>query len=87
MGILTLAAATEMLSHIQLFVTPWTVACQGPLSMEFFRQEYWSSLPFPPPGDFPNPGIKPRSPALAGRFSTTVPPGKPILIPLMIFVK
>ena len=50
-------------------------------------QEYWSSLPFPPPGDYPNPGIKPRSPALAGRFSTTVPPGKPILIPLMIFVK
>ena len=60
MGILTFAAATEMLSHIQLFVTPWTVACQGPLSMEFFRQEYWSSLPFPPPGDFHS-AMQPRS--------------------------
>ena len=42
----------------------WTVACQAPLSMGFFRQEYWSGLPFPSPGDLPNPGIKPRSPAL-----------------------
>ena len=45
-------------------VTPWTVACQDPLSMEFSRQEYWSGLPFPPPGDLPDPGIEPRSPAL-----------------------
>ena len=45
------------------FVTPWTAACQAPLSMEFSRQEYWSGLPFPPPGDLPNPGIKPVSPA------------------------
>ena len=44
--------------------TPWTVACQAPLSMGFSRQEYWSGLPFPSPGDLPNPGIKPRSPAL-----------------------
>ena len=44
--------------------TPWTVACQAPLSMEFSRQEYWSGLPFPPPGDLPDPGIEPRSPAL-----------------------
>ena len=51
----------KSLSHIQLFVTPWSVAQQAPLSMGFFRQEYWSGLPFPSPGDLPNPGIKPRS--------------------------
>ena len=45
-------------------VTPWTVACQAPLSMGFPRQEYWSGLPFPSPGDLPNPRIEPRSPAL-----------------------
>ena len=53
---------------------------QAPLSMEFSRQEYWSGLPFPTPGDLPNPEIKPESlvsPALAGRFFTTVPPGEP----------
>ena len=66
-----------MLSHIscvQLSVTPWTVACQAPLPMEFSRQEYWSGLPFPSPGDLPNSGIEPvslTSPALAGRFLTT----------------
>ena len=49
-------------------VTPWTVACQSPLSVEFSRQEYWNGLPFPFPGDLPDPGIKP---ALAGRFFTT----------------
>ena len=59
------------------FVTPWTVAHQAPLSMEFPKQEYWSGLPFPPPGNLPDPGIKPVSPALAGRFFTTEPPGKP----------
>ena len=56
------------------------VACQTSLSMEFSRQEHWSGLPFPPPGDFPIPGIKPISslfPALAGRLFTTEPPGKP----------
>ena len=59
------------------FVTPWTVAHQAPLSMGFPRQEYWSGFPFPSPGDLPYPGIEPRSPALAGRFFTTEPPGKP----------
>ena len=68
----------QSLSHVQLFVTPWTVACHAPLSMEFSRQECWSGLPFPPPGDLPEPGIKPSSPALAGRFFTTEPPRKPI---------
>ena len=54
----------KLLSHIQLFVTPWTVACQAPPSMGFSRQEYWSELPFPSPGDLPNPGIEPGSPTL-----------------------
>ena len=52
------------LSHVQLLVTTWTVAHQAPLSMGFFRQEHWSGLPCPPPGDLPNLGIKPRSPTL-----------------------
>ena len=71
-----------VLSHVQLFATPWTVACQAPLSMGFSRQEYWSGLPFPSPGDLTNPGIEhtsPVSPPLAGRFFTMVPPGKPHL--------
>ena len=65
------------LSRIWLFVTPWTVACQAPLSMAFPRQEYWCGLPFPPPGHLPDPGIEPVSPALAGRFFPTKSPGKP----------
>ena len=63
------------------FATPWTVTHQTPLSMGFSSQEYWSELPFPPPGDLPNPGIQPESPmflALAGGFFTTEPPGKPL---------
>ena len=54
----------RMLSRVQFFVTSWTVARQAPLSMGFSRQEYWSGLPFLPPGDLPEPGIKPESPAL-----------------------
>ena len=57
-------------------VTPWTVACQAPLSMGFLRQECWSRLPFPSPGALPDPGVKPVSPALAGGFFTTEPTGK-----------
>ena len=67
-------------SHAWLFETPWTAPRQAPLSMEFARQEYWSGLPIPSPGDLPDPGIKPVSlvsPALAGRFFTPEPPGKP----------
>ena len=56
---------------------PMDSSPQGPLSMEFSRQKYWSELPFPTPGDLPNPGIEPMSLALAGRFFTTAPPGKP----------
>ena len=59
-----------LLSHVQLFATPWTVACQVPLSIEVPRQEYWSGLPFPPPGDLPYPEIQPRSPSIAGRVFT-----------------
>ena len=61
-------------SCVWLFVTLWTVACQAPLSKGFSRQEYWSGLPCPPPGDFSNPGMEPESlmsPTLAGRFFTT----------------
>ena len=54
----------KSLSRVRLFVTPWTVAHQAPLPMGFSRQEYWSGLPFPSPGDLPDPGIEPRSPAL-----------------------
>ena len=57
--------------------TPWTVACRAPLSMVFPRQEYWSQLSFPSPGDLPDPGIEPMSPALAGEFFTTEISGKP----------
>ena len=65
-----------VLDCVRVFATPWTIACQVPLSMEFSRQEHWSGLPFPPPGDASNPGIKSASPvshALAGGFFTTDP--------------
>ena len=67
----------KSLSHIRLFAIPWTVAHQARLSMRFSRQEYWSGLPFPSPGDLPDPGIKPRSPALQADALTSEPPGKP----------
>ena len=62
------------------FVTPWTVACQVPLSMEFSRQEDWSRLPFSSPRDLPDSGIKPAFPAIAGGFFTTEAPGQPIYV-------
>ena len=67
----------KSLSRVQLFVTPWTVAQQAPPSMGFSRQEYWSGLPFLSLGDLPDPGIKPRSPALQADALTSEPPGKP----------
>ena len=67
----------QFLSHVQLFVTPLTATHQAPLSMGFSKQEYWSGLPFPSPGDRPDPGIKPRSPALEADALTSEPPGKP----------
>ena len=63
----------KLLSHVQLFAIPWTAAYQVPPSMEFSRQEYWSGLPFPSPGDLPDPGIEPRSPSL----QADALPGKP----------
>ena len=67
----------KLLSCVQLFAAPWTVTCQAPLSMEFSRQEYWSGKLFPSPGDLPNPGIEPRSPALQADFLPCEPPGRP----------
>ena len=64
-------------SRVLLFATPWTVAHQAPPSMGFSRQEYWSGLPFLSPGDLPDPGIKPRSPAFQADALTSEPPGKP----------
>ena len=61
----------------QTLATPWTVACQAPLSVGFSRQAYWSGLPFPSPGDLPNPGIGPSSPALWADSLPTEPQGKP----------
>ena len=71
----------QLLSHIQLLATPWTVAHQAPLCMGFSRQEYWSRLPFAPPGDLPDPGIKlvtHAPPALQADSLPTEPPGKHI---------
>ena len=76
-----LPVCVQFLSHVQLFVTPWTVACKAPLPMGFSRQEYWSGLPFPPAVNLPDPGIEypvlAESSALARRFFTTEPPGTP----------
>ena len=76
------------LNRVQLFLTPWIVAHQASLAIGFPKQEYWSGLPFPSPGDLPDPGIKPESPAssaLMGRFFTTEPPGKPVFSLISIF--
>ena len=67
----------KSLSYVWLFVTPWTVAYQAPPSMGFTRQECWSGLPFPSPGDLPNPGIKSWSPVLQADALPSEPPGKP----------
>ena len=65
-------------SCVQLFVTRWTVAHQGPLFMGFYRQEYRGGLPFPSPGDLPDPGTEPRSPALQADSLPSEPPKKPL---------
>ena len=65
------------LSHVHLFATPWTVAPQAPRSMGFSRHEHWSGLPFPSPGDLPDPGIKPGSPPLQADALLSQLPGKP----------
>ena len=79
-SVLKVKVKMKSLSRVRLFATPWTVAYQASLSMGFSRQEYWSGLPFPSPGDLPNPGtepLSPKSPALASRLFTTKPPRKP----------
>ena len=70
--------SVRSLSYVQPFVTLWTVAHKTPQSIEFFRQEYWSGLSFPSPGDFPDPGIEPGSPALQADSLPTEPPGNSI---------
>ena len=67
----------KLLSRVQLFATPWTVAHQAPPSMGFSWQEYWSGLPFPSPGNLLNPRIEPRSPTLEADALTSEAPGKP----------
>ena len=69
----------KSLSHVQLFATPWTVAYQAPSSMGFSRQECWSELPFPSPGDLSNPGIEPGFPALQRDALSSKPSGKPLV--------
>ena len=67
----------KLLSRVRPFATPWTVTYQAPPTMGFSRQEYWSEFPFSSPGDFPNPGIEPGSPASQADTLPSVPPGKP----------
>ena len=81
---------SQLLNYLQLFAAPWTIACQTPLSMEFFRQNYWSWLSFPPLGDRPDLRIElpsPVSPALASGFFTTVPSGKSSDYHTVIFIQ
>ena len=82
----SLATDSESHSVVSNSVTPWTAARQAPLSMGFFRQDYWSGLPCPTPGDLSNPGIEPASPLyppLAGGLFTTEPPAKLSEVPLL----
>ena len=74
MGIKT--REVKSLSRVRLFATPWTVAYQAPPSLGFSTQEYWNGLPFPSPGDLPNPGIEPGSPVLQADALPSKPPGK-----------
>ena len=76
----------KSLSRVWLFMIPWTVAYQAPLSMEFSRKEYWSGLPFLSPGDLPDPGIEPRSPVLQADSLQSEPPGSPFFF-LLPFLK
>ena len=85
--IYTYKGKAKSLICVWLFVTPWTEGHQAPLSMGFSRQEYWSGLPFPSPGDLPDPGTEPVSPALQADALLFEPPGKPhIPINLRIYV-
>ena len=73
----------QLLGHVRFFATQWAIDHQAPVNMGFSRQEYWSGLPFPSPGDLPDSGIEPKGPlipALAGGFFTIEPPAKPLQI-------
>ena len=72
----------KLLSRVRLFAIPWTVTYQASLSVGFYRQEYWSGLPFPSPEDLPDPGIEPGSPALQADALLSEPSGKPKLVML-----
>ena len=72
-----MCVCAQLLHCVQLFVSPWTIACQAPLPVEYSRQEYWNGVPSPSLGDLPDTGVEPKSPALAGGFFTTEPAGKP----------
>ena len=74
-----LGMLVKLLSRVRLSATPWTVAYQAPPSMGFSKQEYWSGLPFPSPGDFPDLGIEPRSPTLRADALPSKLPGKACL--------
>ena len=76
------SVCVKSLSVVRLFATPWTVAYQGPPSMGFSRQECWSGLPFPSPGDLADPGIEPGSPAFQADALTSEPPGEVVICPL-----
>ena len=76
----TQCSEVKSLSRVRLFATPWTVAYQASPSMGFSRQEYWSGLPFPSPGDLPDPGIEPGSPTLEADALTSEPPGRQTFI-------
>ena len=75
----SLKVKVKLLNRVPLFGIPWTIAHQAPPAMGFSRQEYWSGLPFPSPGDLPDLGIEPRSPALQADALTSEPPGKACL--------
>ena len=70
----------KSLSRVRLFATPWTLAYQAPPSLGFSRQDYWTGVPFPSPGDLPNPGIEPGSPVLQADALLSEPPGKSLLV-------
>ena len=76
-GVLLVLVVVLVAKPCSTLASPWTVACQAPLFMGFSRQEYWSELPFPSPGDLPDPGIKPGSPALQADALLSDPPQKP----------
>ena len=84
-GVLFHMCCAKLLQSCPTLCTPWTVTHQAPLSKGFSRQEYWSGLPCPSPGNLPNPGIEPVSPALQANSSPSEPPGKPLFYGWMMF--